>query len=83
MRFQFQYGAIKRKQSGLLQLLKNHFNSNMVRLREKGITIDISINEFQFQYGAIKSKKDEPINDSVNTFQFQYGAIKSMENFPR
>ncbi len=23
---------------------------------EKGITIDISINEFQFQYGAIKRK---------------------------
>ena len=78
MKFQFHYGAIKRKQMNLPQSnCLGYFNSIMVRLKEKGITWTYKVLiVFQFHYGAIKRHTKVYFNHFGLTFQFHYGAIK-------
>ncbi len=72
------------KDTGLVSLYLQDFNSNMVRLKaHAGIIYKHRIKLFQFQHGAIKGDK-ETINRLFQLkFQFQHGAIKGpMENKP-
>src|SRR5690625_2849837 len=77
--FQFQYGAIKRRQYNFVPAEIVYFNSNMVRLRVKALRPTIAKNIFQFQYGAIKSFKDWVLNgEDVN---FNSNMVRLREKF--
>ena len=56
LKFQFQYGSIKRGNTNLVSLPSSYFNSNMVRLKDSmAMTSRLIHSIFQFQYGSIKS----------------------------
>ena len=78
MKFQFQYGAIKRKYPFGLADVFAHFNSNMVRLRETlSARLRISGQHFNSNMVRLRDVLDLE-NQDVYIFQFQYGAIKSV-----
>ncbi len=55
IKFQFLYGAIKRKTGLIMKINNTYFNSFMVRLKVYTTETRINLTVFQFLYGAIKS----------------------------
>ena len=53
--FQFHYGTIKSPMDYIKTELKTHFNSTMVRLKDRAMIINGKQVIFQFHYGTIKS----------------------------
>ena len=75
--FQFNYCTIKSKTAALSRYCKTHFNSTIVRLKDRVLPIKHRANIFQFNHCAIKIWYDEPHRHHFSKFQINHCTIKS------
>ncbi len=74
--FQFQYGAIEGQQEAAGGGRRQHFNSSMVRLKEKDVCFLVLLSPISIPVWCDWRFKFINIFVSCYSFQFQYGAIE-------